>query len=113
MSFLIENNKRNPKEDTSDGYWIFSTCFLVTGVIFGITGISILYLLKKSFRLFYEENRVRLILTTIYLTIPMFLRVVWDLLIELNPDALVFMSEYVYILDPIFFICCDMIPIAS
>ena len=90
ISFLLLNAE-DPKNDSYTGRYALSIGFTIVGFIFGITGIKIIKVLKSSFPLFYFENRTKLILTTFYLTIPMFLRVVWDLFISLYPGALMLM----------------------
>ena len=50
------------------------TCFISVGVLFGIFGILINLKLYVSFRQFYNNNKKKLILSTIGLSIPIIIR---------------------------------------
>jgi hypothetical protein len=55
-----------------------SILFLILGVVFFITGIIMLYNAKKYFNGFYKDFRCYLWAATIFLTVPLFSRGVYD-----------------------------------
>ena len=60
------------------GNMTLSIGWAIIGCTFLVTGIRIIALLKTSFPLIYDDNKTKLVMTTVFLSIPMFIRTLWD-----------------------------------
>jgi len=78
LIILLTIQIKDPNFNSFSNDYTLSIGFILLGLIFLITGLSIISLLKASFPLFYEDNKNKLIMATTFLSIPMFLRTIWD-----------------------------------
>ena len=113
LSFVFYMYKEisNPVTNSLTDSNVLSIGFGIIGLTFAITGVKIIKLVKESFPYFYKMNRRKLIVSTCCLSIPMFVRTVWDHLYTITSISK-WIQDYDFVADPIFFLVCDIIPIA-
>lgn len=54
--------------------------FTILGIILLVTGICMIFTLRRHFKRFYKDFKCYLLAATIFLSVPLFIRGVWDFL---------------------------------
>jgi len=83
----------NPSKSIKDDFidillWGIGLTYTVYSLLFFITGFLSLGRLKKYFPVFYEENYLMLLIATLGLSVPLFLRGMFDILRILGADVM-------------------------
>lgn len=87
-----------------------SGIFFVLSLAFLMFGYMLISRLKKHFKEFHDENRKLLVFATIGLSVPLFLRSIYDLL-YISSDAFVtLLSKDEFLTNTSIFVVCDCIP---
>ena len=81
------------------GRVIISMANLMLAIIYMYYGRLILDLLKKYFKDFYGENKRKLVFASVFLSVPLLIRTVWDALLYFPSEVKDWIESHLFFLN--------------